>query len=596
MKLLFSKKALPKIGATIFVLLKSYPSEILLGILLYIRLFFGDTEEGIQFPIYSLATTCFLTAVTYFLGQFSNKAIRLLYFLMPLVKLLVPVLPKEMDYYLGHWDGYTLLMIYALSAIIVCLRGRSKDNLSFSARIVFTIESIAYTIFIMGVFVLGLLAVFASTYYLFELPSWQIVSYIIWLPAIVGSILSFCYFNERAQNREVGNSRILTWLINFALAPSTILYAVILHVYILMILFSFELPRGKVGYMVISFTMVALLGRIINTCTQNNKAFSWFYLRLSFFSVLPLVLFWVGTLYRINQYGFTELRIYLIALGSVITMFVLGDIFFRRHSYWLFLVTTSSILCILVFMPYTNARYLGVKMQESRMINLARQLGAWDDSKQQFKPVVLPYSPLYWEMAEAYNYVNRATDWKGTEMYGQHVPRYSVFDTDDEPKTIEYEFHYTSNGGVIPIKGYRAISPLSYYQDNFGYYIDEEDLMFRVYYSARDKSDDQSHGKGRLVLEVDLKEHVKDLLSTKINTANNSTLGDKKAQSTDVSESVAVSGDLPVEKTVLQNDSVAVVLTYITVRLDEQNKVTSANTKIQPVLLFKHSVAEEIKK
>lgn len=230
------------------------------------------------------------------------------------------------------------------------------------------------------------------------------------------------------------------------------------------------------------------------------------------------------------------------------------------------------------------------------MINLARQLGVWDDSKQQFKPIVLPNSPLYREMVEAYNYVNWATDWKGTEMYGQHAPRYSVFDTDDESKTIEYEFHYTSNGGVIPIEGCRAISPLSYYQDDSGYYIDEEDLMFRVYYSARDKSDDQSQEKRRLVLEVDLREHVKSLLNTKINTANNSTLGDKKAQNTDESESVAVSGDLPVEKTVLQNDSVAVVLTYITVRLDEQNKVTSANTKIQPVLLFKHSVAEEIKK
>lgn len=62
MKPPFSREALSKIGTAIFVLLKSYPSEILLGVLLYIRLFFGDAEEGIQFPIYSLATTCFFNS------------------------------------------------------------------------------------------------------------------------------------------------------------------------------------------------------------------------------------------------------------------------------------------------------------------------------------------------------------------------------------------------------------------------------------------------------------------------------------------------------------------------------------------------------
>ena len=74
----------------------------------------------------------------------------------------------------------------------------------------------------------------------------------------------------------------------------------------------------------------------------------------------------MGKFYRINQYGYTEARVYLVVVGAILTGTVLL-FFFRRTAHYLYAVVLAVVLLSFVtYIPCITARDIEQISQEKR--------------------------------------------------------------------------------------------------------------------------------------------------------------------------------------------------------------------------------------
>lgn len=164
-----------------------------------------------------------------------------------------------------------------------------------------------------------------------------------------------CSFCLTGKEEEEGVNKLFDVLLNYVLSPALLIYAVILYLYFVKVAVLWSLPKGAVAYIVISFISATF---ILKSCQPflERRYYDWFY-RYSGWAVLPaLVMYWVGTFYRINQYGYTEARVYLVVVGAILTGTVLL-FFFRRTAHYLYAVVLAVVLLSFVtYIPCITAR------------------------------------------------------------------------------------------------------------------------------------------------------------------------------------------------------------------------------------------------
>ncbi|KRB54294.1 DUF4153 domain-containing protein [Flavobacterium sp. Root186] len=104
----------------------------------------------------------------------------------------------------------------------------------------------------------------------------------------------------------------------FVLLPLISIYLVILICYETKILITLSLPVGWVSYLVLAFAIVGILSFLLVHPIANENGNLWMrtFNRWFYFLLIPLLvlLFW-AILYRINLYGFTHERYYVLLLS-----------------------------------------------------------------------------------------------------------------------------------------------------------------------------------------------------------------------------------------------------------------------------------------
>ncbi|WP_264532114.1 DUF4153 domain-containing protein [Flavobacterium sp. N502540] len=119
----------------------------------------------------------------------------------------------------------------------------------------------------------------------------------------------------------------------FVLLPLISLYLVILICYEAKILLTFSLPVGWVSYLVLVFAIFGILSFLLVHPIAAETANLWMrtFNRWFYFLLIPLLvlLFW-AILYRINLYGFTHERYYVL-LMSVWLSLVVGYFLIQKH-------------------------------------------------------------------------------------------------------------------------------------------------------------------------------------------------------------------------------------------------------------------------
>ena len=181
----------------------------------------------------------------------------------------------------------------------------------------------------------------------------------------------------RWDEARFGSSRVLEVLLNWVVTPAVVIYAAILYLYLLKILFTWTLSDGGVAYLVFGFTIATLLVKALRL-PLAKRTLDWFYDRFSLLALPLVALFWVGVARRVGEYGLTVPRIYLVVCGVVMTCCI--GLFLSRCAgryLWVVLVAVVAFAAV-AYIPALEPERAALHSQSQRVERIAERLGRLD--------------------------------------------------------------------------------------------------------------------------------------------------------------------------------------------------------------------------
>ena len=343
----------------------------------------GAATEMRQLPdgIFTmLPLTMLATLVVHTLVGRASRAWRTLY-------LLVPLLLTIASWLLGkEWFGTSQFFITSavLAPLGLLMARRTLPNGPF---VRLTLGYIRAAV-VGGIFaltaMLSAMAIYHSVIYIFNIPaSWEVRnlvdSYIVLFSwALLWPLTALARLDGYLSDEPQGTKTTDT-LLNWILAPALLVYAAILYLYCLQILFTWSLPKGGVAYLVFGFTMALFTVKALQELVVRRR-YDWVFDRISIFALPPLVLFWAGVMQRVGDYGLTDWRVYLIVSGAIMTAAVALFAARRTGRYYYIAATAFVLFFLTAYIPRFSATAFSLRSQTARAERLAGQTGLLDES------------------------------------------------------------------------------------------------------------------------------------------------------------------------------------------------------------------------
>jgi len=277
-----------------------------------------------------------------------------------------------------HWifsGAYPATLAIAAMGIAVYKNLRSNEH--FVKDILVFAKELMYTMIIATAVFLALMAIVFSAIYLFDLfkeNSKDFGYYISCSCYIILAPVIFLYLHAGFDNKdEFRVSKIFEFIINYILAPALIIYTVILYLYIAKITITWSLPKGNLAYMVFAFIISAIVIKA-SIPLLSKRLFSGFFNSFSLIAIPPLVLFWIGAIYRVKQYGYTEERVYLLVCGAIMTLTVILFLTKKYDKYLFVGYITIVLLALFSYIPPISAKNIGIRSQTAQFKSMASDL------------------------------------------------------------------------------------------------------------------------------------------------------------------------------------------------------------------------------
>lgn len=268
-----------------------------------------------------------------------------------------------------------------LAPLGLLMARKATDNRRFVGETSGYIEAVAIGGFLALAMLLCFLAVFNSIVYIFGI--WQSVDdkVSIYAFALAGltlwPLLTFSLLDRMLED-ETPKSKVIDLLLNRILTPALLIYAAILYLYALQILFTWELPKGGVAYLVFGFGITLFIVKALQEIVTQRR-YDWFFDRISLVMLLPLMLFWIGVAQRIGDYGLTESRVYLLICGAVMSAAVGLFLVPRTARYFYIAAVAFLFFAATAYLPGLSAERLSLRSQTRRAERIAREVGILDD-------------------------------------------------------------------------------------------------------------------------------------------------------------------------------------------------------------------------
>lgn len=165
---------------------------------------------------------------------------------------------------------------------------------------------------------------------LFGVELYEKIYFHLWLIIVIG--FSTVFFLAGMPEMNSSNTQLtlnypngLKKFTQFVLLPLISIYLGILVIYEIKILFTLTLPVGWVSYLILVFALFGILSFLLVYPIANQKENRWMHTfnRWFYFLLVPLLglLFW-AILYRINLYGITHERYYVLILSLWLSVVV----------------------------------------------------------------------------------------------------------------------------------------------------------------------------------------------------------------------------------------------------------------------------------
>ncbi|MBS3738810.1 DUF4153 domain-containing protein [Mesohalobacter halotolerans] len=196
----------------------------------------------------------------------------------------------------------------------------------------------------------------------------------------LGIVNTFVYLSDFPRidklDHKVDFSKASEVLILYILIPLSLLYMLIVYVYVLKILIDWELPRGWVTYLITALSLLAFLIHIAIEPirkTHKSKLIQKFF-PYYFWSILPLIpLLFIALYRRIAEYNFTELRY----LGLVLAIWILGMLIYmiisNKKDLSIYAKSVFLLILLSTFGPL-SAFKISINAQYSELEELMQKL------------------------------------------------------------------------------------------------------------------------------------------------------------------------------------------------------------------------------
>ena len=289
--------------------------------------------------------------------------------------LFLPLMALDLKPFLWTYGfGFT----YVLAAILLIVGNRRMDNRPFAAHALHVVTQLFFGLLITGIINLAVMAIVASFFYIFgiEEPK-HLYEHIIQFIWFVLAPQVCCTMIRQNEDEVTEPFKVLRIILNFILSPAVIIYTVILYTYFIKIVFEWDLPKGGVAWMVMAFITATLVGRVAQSIL-SQRYYDWFYNRFTLIAIPPLIMYWIGSIYRIRLYSFTESRFYLMVAGLLMTIFVVMLWKERTRKYQLMALIFGAAIILFTYIPGISAKSIGLSCQKQRLTQLISEMKLTD--------------------------------------------------------------------------------------------------------------------------------------------------------------------------------------------------------------------------
>ena len=270
------------------------------------------------------------------------------------LSLLAPVCAYFFVFRLEEGQNFAL---GAVAVIMLISKGYERDDAKFVKNALLIIVNLVLAAAISMLFLTLLSTVLGGIGYLFGVDLFDTDVLLALFYAL--NTLLFLYLTDGNMKFSVSlGSKIFDYL----LTPTLLIYAVLLHFYIVKIAASAQLPKGGVAYIVLSYLICGfLLGGIFSVVKSGR--WSKFYELFAALCVAPAALLWVGVIRRVSEYGLTPSRIWLICASAFFTLIVAFWLFRRIKFYAVSIAFCAAILALFFV---ADAKRISLNSQLSR--------------------------------------------------------------------------------------------------------------------------------------------------------------------------------------------------------------------------------------
>lgn len=326
-----------------------------------------------------LPLTMLATIIVHTLVRRAARAWRALY-------LLVPILLTAASWLLGEeWFGTSRFFITSaiLAPLGLLMARRAVANGPFVRQTLGYVRAAVVGWIFALTAMLAAMAIYHSVAYIFGIwTAWEtqerVDAYILLLSWGFWPLTALArldgYLSDEPQGTKTTDA-----LLNWILAPALLVYAAILYLYCLQILFTWSLPKGGVAYLVFGFTIALFAVKALQELVVQRR-YDWFFERISLFALPPLVLFWAGVAQRVADYGLTDWRVYLLVCGAIMTVAVVLFAARRTGRYYYIAATAFALFFLTAYIPRFSATALSLRSQTARAERLARETNLLDEA------------------------------------------------------------------------------------------------------------------------------------------------------------------------------------------------------------------------
>ncbi|CAM1343275.1 DUF4153 domain-containing protein [Tenacibaculum aestuarii] len=332
---------------------------------------FDNISTGIIILIFALGIS-WLIATRFFLEQFKKKNYWV--FLITLGFLIGFYFSIDIDTYRIDKTSIIRFFLYFIAGHLFLMIAPFITKWNKSAyfnylKAVFI--SIVRSLFFSLILYLGVVLALLAVKHLFnvDVKGDRFLQVFVICIGIVNTWIYLSDFPKDIHNQlAINYTKALEVLVKYILIPLVILYLIILYAYSLKIVINWNLPKGWVSYLVIA---LSFLGFIVQTLinpiqkTINSRAIRrfhpWFY-----YLLLPLIgLLFVAIFRRVNEYGITENRYFVLVLAFWILAMTLYMIFSKQQRIKIFPLNLA-IITLLVSFGFWGAFSISTKSQVQR--------------------------------------------------------------------------------------------------------------------------------------------------------------------------------------------------------------------------------------